>query len=57
MGLTEEQPPITVKGFLNPLNTYKIGGAYDELVKSGGSCRNPTTHENTGMRSGEAVAC
>jgi hypothetical protein len=35
MVLTEEQPPITVKWFLNPINTYKIVGAYDELVKSG----------------------
>jgi len=33
--LTEEQPPITVKGFLRPINTYKIVGAYDELVESG----------------------
>lgn len=35
MVLTEEQPPITVKGFLNPINTYKIVGTYDELVTSG----------------------
>jgi adenylate cyclase len=33
--LTEEQPPITVKGFVRPINTYKIVGAYDELVDSG----------------------
>jgi class 3 adenylate cyclase len=33
--LTEEQPPITVKGFLRAINTYKIVGAYDELVESG----------------------
>ncbi len=33
--LTEEQPPITVKGFLRPINTYKIVGAYDELVATG----------------------
>ena len=33
--LTEEQPPITVKGFLRPINTYKIVGAYDELVETG----------------------
>jgi class 3 adenylate cyclase/PAS domain-containing protein len=33
--LTEEQPPITVKGFSKPINTYKIVGSYDELVKSG----------------------
>jgi class 3 adenylate cyclase len=33
--LTEEQPPITVKGFLRPINTYKIVGAYDELVDTG----------------------
>jgi Adenylate and Guanylate cyclase catalytic domain len=33
--LTEEQPPITVKGFLRPINTYKIIGTYDELVETG----------------------
>ena len=33
--LTEEQPPITVKGFVRPINTYKIVGAYDDLVDSG----------------------
>ncbi len=33
--LTEEQPPITVKGFLKPINTYKIVGTFDELVESG----------------------
>ena len=33
--LTEEQPPITVKGFPRPINTYKIVGTYDELVETG----------------------
>jgi class 3 adenylate cyclase/PAS domain-containing protein len=33
--LTEEQPPITAKGFLKPINTYKIVGTYDELVEAG----------------------
>lgn len=33
--LTEEQPPITVKGFLRPIITYKIVGTYDELVEEG----------------------
>lgn len=33
--LTEEQPPITVKGFVKPINTYKIVGTYDELVDAG----------------------
>jgi adenylate cyclase len=33
--LTEEQPPITVKGFAKPINTYKIVGTYDDLVESG----------------------
>ena len=33
--LTEEQPPLTVKGFVRPISTYKIVGAYDELVESG----------------------
>jgi hypothetical protein len=32
---TEEQPPITVKGFLRPISTYKVIGTYDELVDSG----------------------
>lgn len=33
--LTEEQPPMTVKGFLRPISTFKIVGAYDELVETG----------------------
>ena len=33
--LTEEQPPITAKGFLRPISTYKILGTYDELVQAG----------------------
>jgi class 3 adenylate cyclase/PAS domain-containing protein len=33
--LTEEQPPITVKGFLKPISTYKIVGTYVDLVGSG----------------------
>ncbi|MGE0736966.1 MAG: PAS-domain containing protein, partial [Alphaproteobacteria bacterium] len=33
--LTEEQPPITVKGFIKPISTYKIVGTYDELVETG----------------------
>ncbi|HTO82902.1 MAG TPA: PAS-domain containing protein [Methylomirabilota bacterium] len=33
--LTEEQPPITVKGFSKPINTFKVVGTFDELVKSG----------------------
>jgi adenylate cyclase len=33
--LTEEQPPITVKGFAKPINTYKIVGTYDDLVEKG----------------------
>jgi adenylate cyclase len=33
--LTEEQPPITVKGFVKPINTYKIVGTYDELIEKG----------------------
>ena len=33
--LTEEQPPITVKGFLKPISTYKIVGTYDDLVQTG----------------------
>lgn len=33
--LTEEQPPITVKGFLRPISTYKIVGTYKDLVESG----------------------
>ncbi|MCW5745230.1 MAG: PAS-domain containing protein [Alphaproteobacteria bacterium] len=33
--LTEEQPPITAKGFLRPINTYKVVGAYNELVETG----------------------
>jgi class 3 adenylate cyclase/PAS domain-containing protein len=33
--LTEEQPPITVKGFAKPISTYKVVGGYDELVEKG----------------------
>jgi len=33
--LTEEQPPITVKGFAKPIKTYKIVGTYTELVEKG----------------------
>jgi adenylate cyclase len=33
--LTEEQPPMTVKGFQRPVNTYKVIGTYEELVEEG----------------------
>jgi adenylate cyclase len=33
--LTEEQPPMTVKGFVRPISTYKVVGTYDELVDEG----------------------
>jgi len=33
--LTEEQPPITVKGFLRPVNTFKVVGTYEELIETG----------------------
>ena len=33
--LTEEQPPITVKGFLRPINTFKVVGTYGELIEAG----------------------
>lgn len=33
--LTEEQPPITVKGFVRPVSTYKVVGTYDELIETG----------------------
>lgn len=33
--LTEEQPPITVKGFAKPISTYKIVGTIDDLVEAG----------------------
>ena len=33
--LTDEQPPITVKGFLRPVSTYKVVGTYDELIQTG----------------------
>jgi CheY-like chemotaxis protein len=33
--MTEEQPPITVKGFPKPISGYKLVGTYDGLVKSG----------------------
>jgi len=33
--LTEEQPPITVKGILRPVSTFKVVGTYDELIDTG----------------------
>ena len=33
--LTEEQPPITVKGFVRPVSTFKVVGTYDELIETG----------------------
>jgi class 3 adenylate cyclase len=35
MVLTEEYPPMTVKGFLRPIKTYKLLGTYQELVDEG----------------------
>jgi len=32
---TEEQPPMTVKGFAKPITNYKIVGTYDDLVEEG----------------------
>jgi len=33
--LTEEQPQMTVKGFMRPINNYKVVGTYDELIDEG----------------------
>jgi class 3 adenylate cyclase/PAS domain-containing protein len=33
--LTEEQPPMTVKGFMRPINNYKVAGTYEDLVDEG----------------------
>jgi CheY-like chemotaxis protein len=33
--MTEEQPPITVKGFPKPISAYKLVGTYQDLVKDG----------------------
>ena len=33
--MTEEQPPITVKGFPKPISGYKLVGTYNDLVKDG----------------------
>ena len=33
--LTEEHPPMTVKGFLRPITSYKLLGTYKELVDEG----------------------
>jgi adenylate cyclase len=33
--LTEEFPPMTVKGFVKPIKTYKVLGTYKELVDEG----------------------
>jgi len=33
--LTEKYPPMTVKGFVRPINVYKVLGTYQELVEDG----------------------
>jgi DNA-binding response OmpR family regulator len=33
--MTEEQPPITVKGFPKAISGFKLVGTYDDLVKAG----------------------
>ena len=33
--LTEEHPPMTVKGFVRPITSYKLLGTYKELVDEG----------------------
>ena len=33
--MTEEQPPMTVKGFFKPINNYKVLGTYEELLDEG----------------------
>jgi adenylate cyclase len=33
--LTEEYPPMTVKGFVRPINVHKVLGTYQELVDDG----------------------
>ena len=33
--LTEEYPPMSVKGFVRPINVYKVLGTYQELVDDG----------------------
>ncbi|MGI9523707.1 MAG: PAS-domain containing protein [Hyphomicrobiaceae bacterium] len=33
--LTEEFPPMSVKGFLKPIKTYKVLGTYQELIDEG----------------------
>jgi class 3 adenylate cyclase len=33
--MTEEQPPMTVKGFFKPIDNYKVLGTYEELLDEG----------------------
>ncbi len=33
--LTEEQEPVSVKGFAHPVRVYRVVGIYDELEKDG----------------------
>jgi class 3 adenylate cyclase len=35
MVAAEEQEPVTVKGFAEPIRNYKVVGAYDELIAEG----------------------
>jgi class 3 adenylate cyclase len=33
--LTQEQEPVSVKGFTHPVRAYRVAGIYDELEKDG----------------------
>ena len=44
--LAEEQSPITVKGFITPIQTYRIIGIYDDMVAQGKLIR----HDMDGLR-------
>jgi class 3 adenylate cyclase len=37
--LTEEQEPVSVKGFAHPIRSYRVVGIYDELEKDGRNIR------------------
>ncbi len=35
IAMTEEQPPLSVKGFDKPIHCYKVVGIYDDLLEEG----------------------
>jgi len=41
--LTEEEEPVSVKGFAHPVRVYRVIGIYDELERTAGSSARSAT--------------